>query len=65
MTRPCLKVLKIVAHLAALAGLWLLCLVSLYLGLQVDPTYGNVGVLTTVVLAALYVYFGLVRGAGR
>lgn len=53
--------LKILAHLAALAGLFLAFSGAMFLGLQVAPLYGNVGIGVTVALAALYVYVGFVR----
>ena len=34
---------------------------ALFLGLQVAPLYGNVGIAATVALAALYVYIGFIR----
>ena len=33
----------------------------LFLGLQVDPRYGNLGLLAVAALVGLYVYFGFVR----
>ena len=34
---------------------------SLFLGLQVRPLYGNIGMLVTLLLVAAYVYFGFIR----
>lgn len=59
------KAWRTAAHAAAVAGLYLAFSFSLFLGLQVDPAYGNAGVAATVVLAALYVYVGFVRGRRR
>lgn len=53
--------LKILAHLAALAGLCLAFSGTMFLGLQVAPFYGDIGIGVTVALAALYVYFGFIR----
>lgn len=55
------RALKILVHLAALVGLYVAFLFSLFLGLQVRPLYGSVGIAVTVVLAGLYVYFGIFR----
>ena len=53
--------LKILAHLVALAGLCLAFSGAMFLGLQVAPLYGSIGVGVTVALAALYVHVGFVR----
>ena len=53
--------LKIIAHAAALIGLYLVFSFSLFLGLQVRPLYGTLGLAATAGLAALYVYVGFVR----
>ena len=52
---------KILAHAAALAGLYLAVSGAMFLGLQADPLYGNVGMVVSAVLVALYVYVGFVR----
>ena len=52
-------------HLPALAGLYLAFMFSLFLGLQVRPLYGSIGFAVTVVLAGLYVYFGILRRSRR
>ena len=49
------------AHAAAIAVLWLLFSFAMFLGLQVRPIYGNLGLAATAVLAAVYVYFGFIR----
>lgn len=53
--------LKICAHLAALASLCLAFSGAMFLGLQVAPLYGDIGIGVTVALAALYAYFGFIR----
>lgn len=54
-------VLKVLAHVAALAGIWIFASFSVFLGLQVDGTYGNIGLLTSAALFALYVWLGFFR----
>lgn len=53
--------LRILAHVAALAGIYLALSTAMLLGLQVDPVLGYAGVAVVVGLAALYVYVGFVR----
>ena len=55
------KALKILAHIVVVIGLYLVFSISLGLGLQVSPLYGNIGIGITGVLVALYVYLGFVR----
>ena len=62
MTQTPRKALKTIGHIAILIGLYLVFSISLGLGLQVSPLYGNIGLGVTGVLVALYVYLGLVRG---
>ena len=62
MTKTRRKALKPLARIAVLIGIYVVFAVSLGLGLQVSPLYGNVGVVVTGVLFALYLYFGFVRG---
>lgn len=58
--------LKILAHAAAIIGLYLAFSFALFLGLQVDPAYGSFGLLAAGALVALYVYLGFVRNrSGR
>ena len=52
---------RILAHLAAIVGLYLAFSFALFLGLQVNPTYGNVGLVVVAVLVAFYVYLGFIR----
>ena len=61
MTRTTRKALKILAHVAALVGLYLVIATAMFLGLQVGPLYGNIGLVVAVALVALYVYVGFVR----
>ena len=49
------------AHAGAIVLLYLAFSGALYLGLQVEPLYGNIGVALTAVLVPAYVYFGIVR----
>lgn len=53
--------LKILAHVIVIALLYLVFSFSLFLGLQVRPLYGNIGLLITALLVAAYVYFGFMR----
>ncbi len=53
--------LRRLAHAAAIIGLYLAFSFALFLGLQVNPTYGNLGVLAVGALVALYVYLGFIR----
>ena len=53
--------LRILAHAVAVIGLYLAFSFALFLGLQVNPLYGNMGVLACAVLAAFYVYIGFLR----
>ena len=62
MTQVPRKALKTITHIAVLIGLYLVFSISLGLGLQVSPFYGNIGLGVTGLLAALYVYLGFVRG---
>ena len=61
--RPGFK--KVLGHAGAIALLYLMFSFSLFLGLQVEPLYGNVGVALTAVLAVAYVYFGFIRRKRR
>ncbi len=49
---------KLLAHAAAIFGLWVLFRITMFLGLQVNPTYGDIGVAATGIAAVLYIYFG-------
>lgn len=52
---------KILAHAAVLIGLYLAFSFALFLGLQVRPLYGNIGVGAVAVMAGFYVYIGFIR----
>ena len=53
--------LRFLAHAAAIVALWLVFSFAMFLGLQVRPVYGNIGIAVTAVLAAVYVYVGFIR----
>ena len=53
--------IRILVHVVAIIGLYLAFSFALFLGLQVHPTYGNIGLVAVGVLSALYVYLGWVR----
>ena len=55
------KLLKIAAHVVAVAGLYLAFSGALFLGLQVDVVYGSVAAVIAIILIGLYVWFGFVR----
>ena len=59
MTQTPRKALKTLAHIVVVIGLYLVFSISLGLGLQVSPLYGNIGLGVTGVLVALYVYLGI------
>ena len=52
---------RVLAHAGVLMLLYLVFSGALYLGLQVKPLYGTVGLALTAVLVAAYVYFGFIR----
>ena len=56
--------LKILGHVAVIFALYLVFSFSLFLGLQVRPMFGNIGILVTALLVCAYVYFGFVRKRG-
>lgn len=56
-------VLKVVLHALAIVAIYLVFSFAMFLGLQVRPLYGNIGLLVAFVLVAAYVYFGFVRKA--
>ena len=61
MTPTIRKALNILAHIVAIAGLYLVFSIALFLGLQVKPLYGNIGIAAVAILAALYVHIGFFR----
>ena len=52
------KARRILVRVGVLAGLYLVFSFVLFLGLQVDPAWGNAGIAGIVILAALCVRFG-------
>lgn len=56
---------RLLAHAAAIVGLYLAFSFALFLGLQVSTVYGNIGLLAVGGLVALYVYLGFVRKQPR
>ena len=61
---PCRRsaaLLRILVHTIVIIGLYLAFSFALFLGLQVNPLYGNIGVLACAGLAAFYVYIGFLR----
>ncbi|MYA08510.1 MAG: hypothetical protein F4060_00020 [Holophagales bacterium] len=52
---------RILFHTAAVIGLYLAFSFAMFLGLQVSPVYGSIGVVAFAALAALYVYIGFIR----
>ena len=54
-------VLKVLAHLGAILGLFVALAFAMSLGLQVSTLYGNLGLLTVGILTLAYIYFGFVR----
>ena len=54
-------VVRVLAHAGAVVMLYLVFSFALFLGLQVEPLYGNIGLALTAVLVGAYVYFGFIR----
>ena len=57
--------LTILIHAAVLFALYIAFSFTLFLGLQVHPILGNLGIITVGVLAVLYVYIGWVKPIRR
>ena len=57
--------LKILIHIAVLIALFLAFYFALFLGLQVHPMLGNLGIITVMLLAVLYVYIGWIKPIRR
>lgn len=55
------KALRVLAHLAAIVVLYLAVSGALFLGLQVNPTYGTVAMIVALALVGAYTYFAFVR----
>ena len=53
--------MRILVHVAALVALYLAFSGALFLGLQVSPLYGNLGLAAACGLAGLYVWLGFIR----
>ena len=53
--------MKILAHAGAIVGLYLAFSFAMFLGLQVDPLYGSIGLVAVGILVASCVYRGFVR----
>jgi len=60
-----LATVKILAHAGAITGLYLAFSSVLFLGLQVNPLYGSIGLVAFGILVASYVYFGFIRKQPR
>ena len=54
------KALRILAHIAAIIALYLVVSGAMFLGLQVNPTYGTIAMLVAIVLVGAYIYFGFI-----
>lgn len=52
---------KSLLHAATIIGLYLAFSFVMFLGLQVSPVYGNIGLVAIAALVALYVYIGFIR----
>jgi len=52
---------KILVHAAAIIGLYLAFSFVMFLGLQVSPVYGNIGLVAIAPVVVLYVYIGFLR----
>ena len=52
---------KVLLHAAVIAGLYVAFSFALFLGLQVHPMFGNLGMVVVAVLGGVYVYLGFIR----
>lgn len=59
MTKQKWNLAKVLLHTVICMVLYLLFSGALFLGLQVNPMYGNIGVLAVLGLIGLYVYWTL------
>lgn len=57
--------LTVLIHAAVLCALVIAFYFALFLGLQVHPMLGNLGIITVGLLAVLYVYIGWVKPIRR
>lgn len=55
------KALRVLAHIAAIIALYLVVSGAMFLGLQVNPTYGTVAMIVAIALVGAYIYFGFIR----
>ena len=55
------KALRVLAHIAAIIALYLVVSGAMFLGLQVNPTYGTAAMLVAIALVGAYIYFGFIR----
>jgi len=55
------KALRVLAHIATIIVLYLVVSGAMFLGLQVNPTYGSVAMLVAITLVGAYIYFGFIR----
>ena len=55
------KALRILAHIATIIVLYLVVSAAMFLGLQVNPTYGTIAMLVAIALVGAYIYFGFIR----
>ena len=58
-------VLKVTAHVAAIALLYLMLSFSLFLGLQVNTTWGNIGMVVSIGAVIAYVVLVYRRRSAR
>ena len=62
MRAPAARIVwKALLHAAVIAGLYIAFSFALFLGLQVRPMLGNLGMVVVAVLGGIYVYFGFIR----
>ncbi len=52
---------RVLAHAGAIVLLYLAFSFALFLGLQVKPLFGNIGIALSSVLVGVYIYFGFIR----
>lgn len=52
---------RVLLHPAVIVGLYVAFSFALFLGLQVHPMLGNLGMAAVAVLGGVYVYLGFIR----
>ena len=52
---------KVLVHAAIIAALYVAFSFALFLGLQVHPMFGNLGLVLVAGLCGVYVYLGFIR----